>query len=201
MTTTTKIAGEAMTDEQIEAIKQAALAATPQDIDGAESIDRYEDGSHFECPACGGEGCVPRESDFLNYDGEALGVQFYGIGDAVGTAEAYFRAAKPATVLALIARLERAALAPTPSAQEEAVRVDQSSTVTLTGAQLLAAFEFVAPDHPNDADQLECEVTIQYGDGHDGRGLYCWITEYPDEGAIRLDAAPAASAGDQEVGS
>jgi hypothetical protein len=79
--------------------------------------------------------------------------------------------------------------------QPDSVRMD--GTVTLTGAQLLEAFEFVAPDHPNDADQLECEVTIQNGDGHDGPGLYCWITEYPEEGAIRLDAATASSAGDQ----
>ncbi|SOE85639.1 hypothetical protein SAMN05446935_6112 [Burkholderia sp. YR290] len=97
-----------MTNEQLEAIKQAARAATPQDIDSAQEIDRYDDGSHYECPACGGEGCVPRESEFCNYDGEALGVQFYGIGNAVGAAEAYFRAVKPAAVLSLIERLERA---------------------------------------------------------------------------------------------
>lgn len=79
---------------------------------------------------------------------------------------------------------------------------EAADTVSLTGAQLLEAFQFVAPDHPNDADQLECEVTIQRGNGHDGPGLYCWITEYPEEGAIRLDAAPAAASNvEQEVGS
>lgn len=98
-----------MTDEQIAVLKAAALAATPQNIDSAESIDRFEDGSHIECPACGGEGYVPREADFCNYDGTAIGVQFYGIGNEHGAAEAYFRAAKPANVLALIERLERAA--------------------------------------------------------------------------------------------
>ncbi|WP_454826078.1 hypothetical protein [Paraburkholderia xenovorans] len=79
--------------------------------------------------------------------------------------------------------------------QDEAVQVD--GAVTLTGAQLLEAFQFVAPDHPKDPDQLECEVTIQRGDGYDGRGLYCWITEYPEEGAIRLDTAHAASGGER----
>jgi hypothetical protein len=100
-----------MTDEKIEALKAAALAATPQNIDSAESIDRFEDGSHIECPACSGEGYVPREADFCNYDGTAIGVQFYGIGAAHGAAEAYFRAVSPANVLALIGRLECAEVA------------------------------------------------------------------------------------------
>jgi hypothetical protein len=114
MTDTTMNTGAAsLSDEQIEALKAAALAATPQDIDGAQRIDRYEDGSHILCPACGGEGYVELNADFCNYDGEAMGVQFYGIGNAHVLAEAYFRAAKPATVLALIERLERAEATPT----------------------------------------------------------------------------------------
>ncbi len=95
-------------DEQIAAMKAAALAATPQDIDNAQRIDHFEDGSHVECPACGGEGHVELEADFCNYDGTAIGVQFYGVGNAHGAAEAYLRAANPANVLALIRRLERA---------------------------------------------------------------------------------------------
>ncbi|WP_250481857.1 hypothetical protein [Caballeronia sp. NCTM5] len=63
--------------------------------------------------------------------------------------------------------------------------------VTLSGAQLLEAFDYVAPDHPNDPDQLECDVTIAYGEGHSGKGHYCWITDYPDEGAILLDGKQA----------
>jgi len=95
-----------MTDEQIAELKRAALAATPQEIDGAQRIEHYEDGSHIACPACGGEGDVPYEADFCNYDGVAIGVQFYGIGNEFGAAEAYFRAAKPANVLDLIADAE-----------------------------------------------------------------------------------------------
>lgn len=57
-------------------------------------------------------------------------------------------------------------------------------TFTLTGAQLLEALDVVAPDRT--VDQLECEVSFQYGDGHDGKGMYCWITEYPEEGATKL---------------
>jgi len=98
-----------LTDEQIQALKAAALAATPQNIDSAEIIEHsIGSGEQIECPHCGGDGSVPLEADYCNYDGEALGVQFYGIGNAHGLAEQYFRAAKPATVIGLIERLERA---------------------------------------------------------------------------------------------
>ncbi|MBW5284769.1 hypothetical protein [Burkholderia gladioli] len=62
-------------------------------------------------------------------------------------------------------------------------------TFTLTGAQLLEALDLVAPDRT--VDQLECEASFQYGDGHDGKGMYCWITEYPEEGATKLDSSIA----------
>ncbi|MCA8177493.1 hypothetical protein LGM48_24540 [Burkholderia multivorans] len=65
--------------------------------------------------------------------------------------------------------------------------------LTLTGAQLLEALDFIAPDR--DPDQLESEVTIQYGEGHTGKGMYCWCTEYPDEGAIFLDGSIPATIG------
>lgn len=108
-----------MTDEQIEALKAAALAATPQNIDGAEKIETGADGEKYmECPHCAGEGTVGIAGDYCNYDGTAIGVQFYGIGNAHGAAEAYFRAASPANVLALIERLdcaERALLASKPA--------------------------------------------------------------------------------------
>ncbi len=65
-----------------------------------------------------------------------------------------------------------------------------AESVTLSGAQLLEALDFIAPDR--DADQLECEVTIQHGTGHTGAGMYCWSTEYPEEGAILLDGAVIA---------
>lgn len=122
MTTTDKSRADAPTDEQIATLKQTALAATPQNIDSAQSIDHYNDGRYIECPCCSGEGSVELEADFLNYDGKALGVQFYGIGTEPGAAEAYFRAASPANILALLARLEHAesALAASPVEQHEA---------------------------------------------------------------------------------
>lgn len=96
-------------------------------------------------------------------------------------------------LLAFARALLSASIADTAGAKPEPL-------VTLSGAQLLEAFNYVAPDHPNDPDQLECDVTIAYGEGHSGKGHYCWITDYPDEGAILLDgkqaegiAAPPAS--------
>lgn len=84
-------------------LKILAEAATPQDFDSAQ-VATHE--GWIECPTCGGEGSVDLGGDYLNYDNEALGVQFYGIGDAHVKAEDYYRAANPAAVLALIAEVE-----------------------------------------------------------------------------------------------
>ncbi|USY26673.1 hypothetical protein NIZ92_06455 [Alcaligenes sp. 1735tsa3] len=69
--------------------------------------------------------------------------------------------------------------------------------VTLNGAQLLQALDFIAPDRGTDPQQLECELTISFADGPAGGGYYCYCTDYPDEGAIMLDAeatsAPVAA--------
>ncbi|SAL59342.1 hypothetical protein AWB71_03271 [Caballeronia peredens] len=72
-------------------------------------------------------------------------------------------------------------------ASEEAVM-----QVTLTGGQLLEAFNFIAPDYPNDPDQLESEVTIARG-VLKGDEYYVWMTDYPDEGAMQLDGTPEQS--------
>lgn len=90
---------------EIDELEALAKAATPQNIDSAQRIERYDDGNHIACPACGGEGHVELEADFCNYDGAAIGVQFYGIGNAHGAAEAYLRAANPAAIRALIAEV------------------------------------------------------------------------------------------------
>ncbi|WP_186260305.1 helix-turn-helix domain-containing protein [Burkholderia gladioli] len=64
-------------------------------------------------------------------------------------------------------------------------------TLILTGAQLLEALDFIAPDRS--ADQLESEVSFQHGNGHAGEGMYCWMTDYPDEGASLLDGSTVAA--------
>ena len=87
--------------EQIQALKAAAERATALDLDSAQ-IERGNDG-YYECPVCRGAGEVEAKTDFCNIDGVALGVQFYGIGEHHGAAEIYFRAAKPAVILSLLA--------------------------------------------------------------------------------------------------
>jgi hypothetical protein len=72
------------------------------------------------------------------------------------------------------------------------VETTANRSVTLNGYQLRNALEFCAPD--NDADQLESEVSIQWGDaGHSGAGYYACCAEYPEEGSILLDDKPAES--------
>ncbi|WP_186019693.1 hypothetical protein [Burkholderia gladioli] len=77
-----------------------------------------------------------------------------------------------------------------PSAEAEATE-KLAPILTLTGAQLLEALDLIAPDRA--ADQLESEVSFQYGKGHEGEGMYCWMTEYPDEGATKIDGSTAAA--------
>jgi hypothetical protein len=83
----------------INELENLARAATPQDFDSA--AEKAE-GGFVECPACGGEGAVELEADYCNYDGTAIGVHFYGIGKEFRSAESYYRAANPATMLKLI---------------------------------------------------------------------------------------------------
>lgn len=102
-----------------------------------------------------------------------------------------------------VRRLEKA-LAASPVEQPASARIDgqrASATITFSGhsltlsaAQLLEALDFIAPDR--DRDQLESELTFQRGEGHAGNGMYCWLTEYPEEGAIFNDGSAAIRAED-----
>lgn len=62
--------------------------------------------------------------------------------------------------------------------------------LTITGYQLQQALEFVAPDLT--PEQLTSEACIQHGparssdEGDDPAGLYCWLADCPEEGAISL---------------
>ncbi|MET3654039.1 ead/Ea22-like family protein [Dyella japonica] len=87
-------------------LRELAEKATPQNFDSAQIIDT--DG-WVECPCCSGEGSIELSADYCNYDGEPLGVQFYGIGDAPANAEAFYRAFNPQTILALLDAYEASA--------------------------------------------------------------------------------------------
>lgn len=97
-----------------------------------------------------------------------------------GVGSVVYQIAAGALVGETAARLER----PVAETKEE-------PSLTLNGYQLKEALEFVAPD--NDADQLETDVTIQWGEGHCGPGHYACLTEYPDEGSILLAGDPPES--------
>lgn len=94
-----------LTDDLIAEIEVAAKACSDLALDTAESIISAENGAHIECPVCHGEGYADLENDYCNFDNHAIGVQFYGIGPEFGAGENYFRAAKPANILALITEL------------------------------------------------------------------------------------------------
>lgn len=90
----------------MKALRQLAQAATPLDFDSAEM--KRNVGETVECPHCQGEGNVTLEADYCNFDGTAIGVEFYGIGEAHGAAEAFVRAFNPKTAIQLIERIEAA---------------------------------------------------------------------------------------------
>lgn len=61
-------------------------------------------------------------------------------------------------------------------------------SITLNGHQLISLLNFVNPDGEKDLEQLETELTIAFfEDGHSGKGYYFWMTEYPEEGAMKLE--------------
>ena len=96
-----------VTDELAAELEELARKVGAMALDSAEEVVT-QSGRMIECPACCGEGYASAENDYCNFDNHAIGVEFYGIGPEFGLAEAYFRKASPATILALLA--ERAEL-------------------------------------------------------------------------------------------
>jgi len=91
-----------ITDEMVAELEALASKAGALAIDSAETVEA-QSGRMIECPVCGGEGYASAENDYCNFDNHAIGVEFYGIGPEFGLADAYFRKANPATILALLA--------------------------------------------------------------------------------------------------
>jgi hypothetical protein len=126
----------------LDAIEAAAKAATPQDFVSAQ-VGGAEEG-WMECPGCGGEGSVELTADYLNYDGVALGVQFYGIGEPHVHAEAHYREARPAVVVAMVEEIRnlRRALGGMLFAFDDGVGEDWSQSVLDYARQVTPAVEF-----------------------------------------------------------
>lgn len=63
--------------------------------------------------------------------------------------------------------------------------------IYLTCEQLYAAANFGAPNR--DPELLETELTIAWFDeAHSGSGYYVYISEYPEEGAMKLESESGA---------
>lgn len=89
-----------ISDDQIAALVDAADKATPGDLDSAEKIRN----DVITCPLCG-DGDVDRKM-FLNIDGQAIGVEIFGVGEAFGHYETFARLANPTTIRALASRVQ-----------------------------------------------------------------------------------------------
>ena len=77
-----------MTREELRDALAAAIAdCTAGDLSTAE---RHVESEWLECPMCDGQGEV-EATDYCNFDGVALGVQFYGIGPHFGAHERLWR--------------------------------------------------------------------------------------------------------------
>ena len=120
------------------------MAATPQNFDTASHV--YTDGE-AECPTCGGDGFVAVAKEYLNYDDVALGVQFYGIGEEPGKAEAYYRAVPPALALALLAALEA-----------EKKRADEAEALYKSGDKLRNDALLALNEYEDENDTLRARV-------------------------------------------
>ncbi|MFC0684912.1 hypothetical protein [Novosphingobium clariflavum] len=76
-----------MTQIDTDKLRALVQAATPGDLSTA---TRHTECETVECPACQGDGELDA-ADYCNFDGVALGVQFYGIGGHFGAHEALWR--------------------------------------------------------------------------------------------------------------
>lgn len=71
----------------VERLRELFKKATPGDLNTAQ---RHVFSEYVECPMCAGDGEV-EATDYCNFDGVALGVQFYGIGSEFGAHENLWR--------------------------------------------------------------------------------------------------------------
>jgi hypothetical protein len=160
----------------LDKLEALARAATPQDFDSAQT---KRVGGWAECPTCGGDGSVTLGNDYCNYDMAPQGVQFYGIGDEHKNAEAYYRAANPATVLALIALARRAPTTVPDHSAREAANAGALSRIP-TEAMLNAARDWSVKKYG-------------IGVGNDG-ATGCWQAMYDATSAAGQEAANAEDA-------
>lgn len=83
--------------EELPRLREIAEKATPGNLDTSDHIG----GGYYQCPACNGDGEIDGEQ-FTNFDGFALGVQFFGVGNEFAAYESFFRAFRPETVIHIL---------------------------------------------------------------------------------------------------
>jgi hypothetical protein len=158
-----------------QALREAAEKATALNLDTAQV--KRGNGGYLECPCCEGAGYVEEESDFCNIDGVALGVQFYGIGEHHGLGELYFRAANPATVLALLDELE--AKGSTIATQQQEIRTLLNALEQATEKRIAELSEAASVNSQWKPDV--CPIT--------GQEFFMWI-EHPELGYVPTYGGP-----------
>ncbi len=62
--------------------------------------------------------------------------------------------------------------------------------IELTSGQIQQLADFCGDEGPTPLED-QTQFSLQQADGHSGLGLYAWLTELPEEGAILLDGIPA----------
>jgi hypothetical protein len=79
----------------------------------------------------------------------------------------------------------KAALRAQPQADEKVVVPDWRFDLNEDASEVLR--DTIGQDDPS-------RVTLSLCDGHSGRGLYVWVTDYPEEGSLLLAASPTTQA-------
>lgn len=87
--------GETIVD-QYDELRAAAAKASNGNLDSAESVTVDE----IQCPFCG-DGIVDRKM-WTNIDNRAVGIEVFGLGEALTNYETFVRLANPETIKALL---------------------------------------------------------------------------------------------------
>ena len=75
--------------------------------------------------------------------------------------------------------------------EAKAQAVPERLSINLSGHDIQTIANFMCYEDP---ENLDTEVTIQdCKEGFDGAGIYAWVSEYPEEGGIKLGEAQEQS--------
>ena len=152
-----------MTDTIAE-LRALLAACTKGDLSTAQ---RHIVCESVECPACQGDGEV-EAADYCNFDGVALGVQFYGIGQEFGAHEKLWTAVAR-SLPALLDRVEAGevwkrhydAMAKAAGDLKAAIRPQLDAMTFADHVEVRKAFNDIAIVHGKALDHLQGRATLQ----------------------------------------